>query len=421
MIDDALSGKIDLIITKSVSRFARNTVDSLSTIRELKEKGVEVYFEKENIWTFDAKGELLITIMSSLAQEESRSISENTTWGRRRQFAEGKCSVAYSHFLGYDKGPDGEFVVNEKEAETVRLIFKLYLSGLKCPMICKKLEEKGIKSPFGLDNWSASTVNHMLSNEKYIGDALLQKCYTPDFLTHKMVKNNGEVPQYYVEDHHEAIIDKATYKLVQEEKKNRKNRGPRYQDSRLLSSKLICGDCGHFYGHKIWHSNKKYRKEIWRCNNKYHGEVRCTTPIVMDEDIKKACVKAINIVITNKDTVMEELRVMKKKAYDTKAMKKDAAKLKKELEALEKEAGEYDKRADDYKTKSKELEALEDAIASSEAKAIKIGLFMERLRKLNLPIKQFKKHLWAGMVENVIVMSDGTLVFRFQGGYEVTV
>ena len=137
MIEDALAGKIDLIITKSVSRFARNTVDSLTTVRELKEKGVEIYFEKENIWTLDAKGELLITIMSSLAQEESRSISENTTWGKRKSFADGKASVSFTRFLGYDRGPNGEFVINKEQAVTVRYIYKRFLEGLSTYQIEK--------------------------------------------------------------------------------------------------------------------------------------------------------------------------------------------------------------------------------------------------------------------------------------------
>ena len=139
MVDDALAGKIDLIITKSISRFARNTVDSLTTVRKLKEKGVEIYFEKENIWTLDAKGELLITIMSSLAQEESRSISENTTWGKRKSFADGKASVGFKTFLGYDRGPNGEFVINEKQAVTVRYIYKRFLEGFTPYHIAKEL------------------------------------------------------------------------------------------------------------------------------------------------------------------------------------------------------------------------------------------------------------------------------------------
>lgn len=149
MVKDALDGKIDLIITKSVSRFARNTVDSLTTVRKLKDAGVEVYFEKENIYTFDSKGELLITIMSSLAQEESRSISENVTWGQRKRFADGKVTMPYKNFLGYDKGKDGKPVINEKEAEIVRLIYRLFLQGKTASGICKHLDGLGIPTPTG--------------------------------------------------------------------------------------------------------------------------------------------------------------------------------------------------------------------------------------------------------------------------------
>ena len=165
MIEDALAGKIDLIITKSVSRFARNTVDSLMTVRKLKEKGIEVYFEKENIYTLDSKGELLITIMSSLAQEESRSISENTTWGKRKQFADGKGSFAYSTFLGYERGEDGCMKVNPEQAEMVKLIYQLFLQGLSPYAISKKLMGLGIKSPSGKDTWHQSTVISILPNE----------------------------------------------------------------------------------------------------------------------------------------------------------------------------------------------------------------------------------------------------------------
>ncbi|MBR1443938.1 MAG: recombinase family protein, partial [Firmicutes bacterium] len=202
MIADALNGKIDLIITKSVSRFARNTVDSLTTIRKLKEHNIECYFEKENIWTFDGKGELLLTIMSSLAQEESRSISENVTWGQRKRFADGKVSFAYSRVLGFDKGENGQIIVNQEEAETVKLIFKLFLEGMTPHTISMKLTEMGIKSPGGKDKWNQGTIRRMLSNEKYKGDALLQKAFTVDFLSKKQKKNEGEVPQYYVEGNH---------------------------------------------------------------------------------------------------------------------------------------------------------------------------------------------------------------------------
>ena len=199
MIQDALDGKIDLIVTKSVSRFARNTVDSLVTVRKLKEKGVEVYFEKENIYTLDSKGELLITIMSSLAQEESRSISENVTWGQRKRFSDGKVSLPYKQFLGYEKGPDDLPQIVEEQAEIVRRIYSMFMFGKTTSAIAKQLTREGIPTPAGKKTWQASTIESILTNEKYKGSALLQKSFTVDFLTKTMKRNEGEVPQYYIE------------------------------------------------------------------------------------------------------------------------------------------------------------------------------------------------------------------------------
>ena len=173
MIADALSGKIDLIVTKSVSRFARNTVDSLTTVRRLKERGVEVFFQKENIYTLDSKGELLITIMSSLAQEESRSISENVTWGQRKRFADGKVSMPYKQFLGYRKGADGLPEIVPEEAEIVRSIYRMFMAGKNPTAIARHLTQQKIPTPGGKQNWQSATVESILRNEKYKGSALL--------------------------------------------------------------------------------------------------------------------------------------------------------------------------------------------------------------------------------------------------------
>ncbi len=204
MIEDALAGKIDLIVTKSISRFARNTVDTLTNIRNLKEHNVEVFFEKENIYTFDSKGEVMITIMSSLAQEESRSISENVTWGHRKRFADGKVSLGYSQFLGYEKGPDKDhpLVIVEEQAEIVRRIYSMFINGKTPCAIAKTLTEEGIRTPGGKDKWSSAVIESILTNEKYKGSALLQKSFTVDFLQHKMKANEGEVPQYFIEHSH---------------------------------------------------------------------------------------------------------------------------------------------------------------------------------------------------------------------------
>jgi len=211
MIDDCMAGKIDLVITKSVSRFARNTVDSLQNIRKLKEKNIGVVFEKEGVNTLDGTGELLITILSSQAQEESRNLSENTRWGLVRRFENGVISVNHTKFLGYTKDENGELVIVPEEAELVRRIFRLYLEGNSSIKIAKIVKADGIKTVTGMDTWQHSVIDQMLQNEKYMGDALLQKTYTVDFLSKKRVKNQGIVPQYYIEDNHEAIIPRELF------------------------------------------------------------------------------------------------------------------------------------------------------------------------------------------------------------------
>lgn len=211
MVADTISGKIDLIITKSLSRFARNTVDALMTIRKLKAEGVGVFFQKEDINTLDSKGEFMLTLMSSFAEEESRSISDNVTWGKRKQFADGFYTVPFAHFLGYDRGIEkGEFVINEHEARIVRFIYMLALEYYSPNSIAKLLMELEIPSPSGKKVWQTSTVESILANEKYKGDARLQKKFTVDFRTKKRKINEGELPQYYVTGGHAPIIAPET-------------------------------------------------------------------------------------------------------------------------------------------------------------------------------------------------------------------
>ena len=282
MIEDCLAGAIDLVLTKSISRFARNTVDSVSTIRKLKEKGIAVYFEKENIYTMDSKGEFLLTIMSSLAQEESRSISENVTWGQRKRLADGKTSLAYSRFLGYDKGKEKyEMVVNEEQAVTVRRIFFMFLQGYTAHSISKILTDEGIPTPCGCDVWYARTIQSILQNEKYKGDALLQKEFTVDFLTRKLKKNEGELPQYYVKEDHEPIISPWLFDYVQKRLKERGDVPGRYSGVTVLSSKLECGVCGSMYTPRPWHSTS-YNNLVWQCRNRTKKGPKCPTHNVYD-------------------------------------------------------------------------------------------------------------------------------------------
>lgn len=223
MIDDCMIGKIDMVVTKSISRFARNTLDCLKYIRQLKEKEIPVYFEKESINTMDSKGEVLLTIMASLAQQESQSMSQNIRLGIQYRFQQGKMQVNFGRFLGYARGEDGQAVIVPEEAAVVKRIFREYLEGASLQEICKGLEVDGILTGAHKEKWRPETVHKMLRNEKYMGDALLQKTYTTDFLTKKKVVNNGIAPQYYVENSHEAIIPKDVFMRVQEEMDRRSN------------------------------------------------------------------------------------------------------------------------------------------------------------------------------------------------------
>ena len=322
MIEDALAGKIDLIVTKSVSRFARNTVDSLTTVRKLREKGIEVYFEKENIYTLDSKGELLITIMSSLAQEESRSISENVTWGQRKRMAEGKVTIPYGRFLGFRKGADGLPEIIPEEAETVRLIYRSFMEGMTPGRIVKMLMQRGIPAPGGGDKWYTHTINSILTNEKYKGSAVLQKKFTVDFLTKKQKVNEGEVPQYYVEESHPAIIDPEEFELVQAEVMRRKVLGKAYSSSNLFSSKLICGCCGGYFGSKVWHSTSKYRRMIWQCNHKFTNGEKCTTPHLYEDEIKRKFIRVCGIVGEEKDDFLASCREITEALCDSAALDK---------------------------------------------------------------------------------------------------
>ena len=296
MIDAAMSGQIDLILTKSISRFARNTVDTLQTVRKLKEVGVEVIFEKENIHSLDPKCEMILTIMSSLAQEESRSISENVRWGKKRSMESGNVYMPYYHFLGYRKGEDGRPEIVEEEAAIVREIYNSFLAGKSISQIAEDLTARGITTPGGKTKWRISTVRSILSNEKYKGEAILQKTFSKDYLSKKVCKNNGELPQYNVTNSHEPIIQPDLFDRVQRELKRRRSARPKKagMDS-PLANRLVCADCGGFYGHKVWRSGGRsgIRYDVWYCNHRYNGEEKCKTPTLREEEIRDAFVKAL--------------------------------------------------------------------------------------------------------------------------------
>ena len=262
MIADCRAGKIDMIITKSISRFARNTLDCLNYVRELKDLGIGIIFEKENINTLDAKGEVLLTILSSLAQDESRSISENCTWGICRRFETGKHKMSTKRFLGYDTDETGKLVINRTQEPIVIRLYQEFLDGKTTDYIKRIFEREGVKNWDGGTKWQSTTLMSMLENEKYKGDALLQKSYTVDFLTKKRTQNKGEIQMFYVEDDHDAIISKRIWECVQLEIKRRKkyleehgtNSYSHRPERNPFASKIICGDCNKVFARKGWRS-----------------------------------------------------------------------------------------------------------------------------------------------------------------------
>lgn len=441
MIKDALDGKIDLILTKSVSRFARNTVDTLTTIRKLKEKGIEVYFEKENIRTMDAKGEVMITIMSSLAQEESRSISENVTWGKRRSMEEGKFSMAYKHFLGYEKGEDGLPKIVESEAEIVREIYSCFLDGKTVRSIAEYLTNQKIPTPKGKKKWSVATIMSILQNEKYKGDALLQKTYTADFLTKKVKKNKGEVPQYYIRNSHPAIIDPDTFELVQQEIERRRPKRRQLYKNSPFAAKIICAECGGFYGRKVWHSNsEKYRKSVWQCNYKYgNKEDVCATPNLTEEEISTAFVMAVNQLLGQKDQHVHRLEKLFNCLADTSILDKQLEDTKEKhgklLDGLRaymaentriiQDQDEYNRKFAEMDTECKEAEeeiaTLQKQILDQLAEKEKTRRSIEALEKCKDTLQSFDENLWNTLVDSITVSKDKMLKFMFRDGMELAV
>ena len=311
MIADCKAGKIDMIITKSISRFARNTLDCLNFVRLLKDLGIGVTFEKEAIFTLDSKGEVLLSILSSLAQDESRSISENSTWGIRRRFEQGRLFINATKFLGYDKDKNGNLVINEKQAKIVRRIYREFLDGKGANRIARDLEKDRVPNWNGKAKWYENSIRKMLTNEKYMGDALLQKTYTVDFLNKKRADNTGQVPQYYVEDSHPAIIDKEMWEAVRLEMERRRVFARTYGIQKLecateynpFAGRVICGSCGHAYGRKVWNStDDRFRRIVWRCNGKYvvKGEKGCESQHIDDGVLYQVFVDVFNAMIENK-------------------------------------------------------------------------------------------------------------------------
>lgn len=451
MIDDCMAGKIDMVITKSISRFARNTVDSLTHIRKLKEKNIAVYFEKEGINTLEGSGELLITILSSQAQEESRNISENCRWGIVRRFEDGKVIVNHSKFMGYTKDKDGNLIIVPEEAEVVRRIFRLFLEGNSSYRIKQILEADGIRTATGNTVWQATVIDKMLVNEKYMGDALLQKTYTVDFLTKKKVMNKGIVPQYYVEDDHEPIIPKELFHRVQEEKarrasiyrtdtkkKNVEIKG-KYSSKYVLSDIMVCAECGQPYRRQVW-SKYGAKRAVWRCDNRLkHGSKRCKhSPTLKEEILHEAIMTAVNSVVEDQGEFVQAFRenviriigsysaTAEPTEYDSrieelqkKMMKliEDSAKAESADEVFDKE---YRIIADEIKELKKKKTKVVRERQLAESYDQRMQDMESYMRKTNYLKKEFDDDLVRRLLRAVRVINESKIEIQFQSGIVMT-
>lgn len=310
MIEQCKNGNIDLIITKSISRFARNTVTVLKTVRELKALGVEVYFEEENIYSLSGDGELMLTILASYAQEESLSASENTKWRLRKNFNEGIPNTL--RMYGYDFAC-GNLIVNPAEAKVVKMIYADYLSGMGKNAIVRKLCTLGVPTKNG-GSWGESVISKILTNEKLTGNMLLQKSYSTDHLTKRVVKNRGELPMFYVEDTHEPIIDMNTFEKVQDEIMRRKegvNNKPIVGQSEYTGI-IRCGNCGANFRRKTNNASTPYAKIVWSCATfNTRGRDLCNARQIPENILKDITVEVLGLESYNADTVTDRILCIK--------------------------------------------------------------------------------------------------------------
>lgn len=439
--------KIDIILTKSLSRFARNTVDSLGYIRELRALGIAVISEKENINTLTAESEMLITIMSCFAQAESESISKNVSWGVRQSFKNGNVPMQYARLLGYRKGHDGNAEIIPEEAEVVKEIYRCYLDGMSMNLIADRLNEKGLTTKGGSSPYRKTVVQRILTNEKYTGDALLQKTYVTDCITKKTRKNNGELPMYLVKNHHEPIISRTDFNRVQEEMARRsakrtiadkltKTGQGKYSAKYALSELLICGECGEHYRRVTW-TAKGFKEIKWRCVSRIqYGKKKChSSPTVDEQAFHRAIVSAINEFCEVKDDVAKALRESIIEALDQNqngsvhAAQQRIDELARNMDELIKLATvpeTAENAMSDIAKFSEEMKMLREFIEIEKAKQTEVkhssnelSNVLQRLEKEDFTLTEYDDIVTRQLIEQITVESKDTITVRFKGGFEM--
>jgi len=442
MLRDCQNGKIDLIVTKSISRFARNTADCLDAVRFLKSLGVAVFFERENINTMSAESELILSVLSSIAQEESRSISENIRWSLKKRFRRGKVTVTTKRFLGYDTGENGELVVNPVEAEIVKRIFKEYIAGKSIREIKNGLEDEGIKTVTGLDKWPKGTIRGVLTNEKYYGDAVLQKTYTADYLTHKKKRNRGEVPLYYVKGNHEPIISKEEFDLVQRLMAERAAKYGNLSENRekyarryVFSGRIVCGNCGATFRRRTWNSKAPSKQIVWQCSTYVkRGKAACSMKALDDITLKNVFLRAFNRLYINKEAIlkpfMENVEKVLLGGLKSEPVKDIDVKIEETTEQLKrlirlqiKENIEPDVFQSEYGKLKSELDELKEernSIGWDESRREEMlrrtGEIYNYLDEQDGILSEFEDDVFDALVEHIVVISPTHLKFELKNG-----
>lgn len=445
MIKDCFAGKIDYIVTKSVSRFARNTVDCLEHVRILKNRGIGIFFEEQNIDTLSIDSELYLVIYAGFAQSESESMSKNITWAYRKRFEDGKVMMQYQKMLGYRKGPDGEPEIIPEEAKVVTRIFDMYLSGQTVREISEQLRSEGIHFPGKRLSFSHVMIWNVLRNEKYCGDAILQKTVTVDCISKTRRENQGEAPMYYVQNSHPAIISRETFHMTQAEIARRKTLAPASEKKAVavagryskyaLSEVLVCGECGSRYKRVTWTSGVK--RVVWRCANRLeNGKKYCNMSLtVKEENLHAAIVRAINKFNSQDQTAY--LALMKATISDALGIQTETAEideLKRRIDALNKQmvaiinqAARNSEDIEDHESEFKEMadsiELFKKRISVLEQVQLTDGEMTARMDKIQEIIDQRQAHrdeyddsIVRQMVECIKVFSNGSIEVYFGGG-----
>ncbi|WP_172408115.1 recombinase family protein [Desulfosporosinus sp. FKA] len=437
MVQDAENKKFDLIITKSISRFARNVQDCLETVRKLKLLGTAVRFEKEAIDTLTTESELLLSILSSVAEEELASISQNMHWSNQRRFKKGKFSVNTKRFLGYDKDREGDLIINEDQAAIVRRIFKNYLSGLGASRIAKGLEADEINNISGRVKWAESSIRDILKNEKYAGDARLQKTITTALYNRK--RNSGEAPMYYVKDSHPAIISREDFEKVQELMKARaKSKGniegnrEKYTNRYAITGTIVCGHCGNKFKRHIDNCGTVAESVCWICNT--YGKNSCGVGRIKEETFKGLFVRVFNRIYDDRAKLLGDYKARLEKEKLTELDNERIAKLDEKIETLirqeralflieEKGYADHNLVKSEHEKLVKTLTQLQAERSDWMAEIKKRDTRLERTLEIEAILEaqggnltEFNDDLYSKLVEKIVVKERTKLIFQLRNG-----